>query len=73
MNGWSLKTATSTPVRSPAAAPMPSVAGTESQNGHCKWIAKVAKHTDARASTLDTDRSIPAVTITSVMPQASMP
>ncbi len=61
------------PEVSPQAAPTRTVTGIPIQADQPQWMWNKLKQTATNASTLPTDRSIPPVMMTSVMPQASSP
>ncbi len=73
MKGWSPNVEMSPPDTAPRTTPAPSTAATAPGAPHPIWMVTRLKRTAARARTLPTARSIPAVTMTSVMPQARIP
>ena len=73
MNGWMRMRATSTPDTDPSAVPSTRTAGMAHTAGHPMGSVSQAKLTAASARTLLTDRSMPAVRMTTVMPHARMP
>src|SRR5262245_32839546 len=64
--------ATITPLKPPTSRAVPSASGTASQNGVPTFIDMPITMPD-RASTAPTDRSMPPVTITAVIPSAMIP
>ena len=73
MNGCTLHLAVNTPDVPPQTAPTARHAGTAIQGGQPQWMLISENVTAPSANTLPTERSIPPLTITNVIPQARMP
>jgi hypothetical protein len=73
MKGWMRNREIAPPEMIPRKAPRAMQAGMENHGLQSLWMDSMAKRTEENPRILPTERSMPAVIITSVIPQARIP